>query len=252
MIVSVTSGVRGGVGKSVVSLLAAYLLNYLGEAALLVDAGGGCTKYLLDSPDPPYTRELPRTYDAIISYRVSIRREKGRFLRRKEVEEKSFDLYFTPEVRALTPGEVEALVQVVPELDDYFSYVILDLPAISGDHYWTLAELGDTRLIVVTPEKAVYDMVLSTERLGGNIIPVLNKFDKEIESHKEAQARLKEFFGDLIVVPYDPVLKVLSLRGVSILAYMNPEKETMSSFSELIYRLSSKLPRKEVRVRGRA
>ena len=246
LIVSLTSGVRGGVGKSVVGVLLTYSLNYLGHSTLLVDAGGGSTRYVIDAPEPPYTRELSDTYNAILSVRFSFKKEKKRLFRKKVEEEKFIDFYLTPEVRHLKEEEIDKLLVVLPELKDYFDFIVLDLPAISADYYWKLPSASDLNIVVLTPEKTVYEQVFSTVKANWHVI-IVNKFDSEIDEHRTALERIKHIARDVLALPYDPVLDLLALHGVGLLSYASPSKETTNALGDLVYHLSSIREAGEVR-----
>ena len=241
MIIVITSGIRGGVGKSVIATILAYVLNFLGRYALVVDVGGGSTRYVVDAASPPFTRELGTREDKlsiILRRKFTYRIEEGRLFKRK-VEEREVEVYLMPEIRELDAQEVEGVAAALPEVAQYFDFTIVDMPAVSGAHYWRLLDVADLEVLCLVPERAFYEQILATARTKEPLIVLLNKFDEKIPGHKEVERGLVKNYGEdkVLTVPYDPVLEQLGDYGLPILSYVSPSKETAMAFSKLVAKL---------------
>jgi len=241
MIVTISSGIRGGVGKSVLATVLGYTLNYLESPTLVVDVGGGSTRFVLPGDvAPPYTRDLPRDYNAIVQTTITLKVERRRIFRKPEVEERTVPFYLTPEVRELSDEEIDEVVGAIPGLEDYFDYVIIDMPAVSNRHYWRFLDVTDVQVVCLVPERAAYEAIIATNEVRAPaVIAVMNKFDRERSTHGEALDAVKQYFSRwpgsrVVTVPFDPQLAMVAAYGLEYLVKASLAESTTDAITSLV------------------
>lgn len=247
-VVTVSSGIRGGVGKSMLATVLGYTLNYLGSPTLVVDVGGGSTRYVLpEDVPPPYTRDLPRTYNAIVQTTIVTRVARKGLLRRSNTVEKKTAFFITPEVRELTNSEIDGVIGVIPSLEDYFDYVIIDMPAVSNRYYWRFLDVTDVQVVCLVPDRAfAWQILVTTEfRAKKGVVVVVNKYDEKIDEHKRVFDTIWRFLDrkvqrrEIVSLSFDSTLSAMSIYGIEALAKLAPSRKTVRSIASLISHIES-------------
>ena len=220
MIVSFSSGGKGGTGKSTLSLITAVALAVAGKDVLLIDTSseGGVTRLLLENPEPPFFRDILRRkatwYETILS--LSLR------ITKYQVE---FD--FIPNLGNLPES---SYIRWISYTIEFYDYVILDLPAFQDVRtYHPLLKLSNLNILVSDPSVASVHAVISAPRLS-RTVGVLNKFD----GNARAKLELEQVFDPLFIIPYDPALPALSPTTIHLVfAYLS--KSFQKEFLKFIY-----------------
>ncbi|RLE93298.1 MAG: hypothetical protein DRN04_07415 [Thermoprotei archaeon] len=252
-VIGLTSGPRGGVGKTLISSVVSVLMNLREIPTLLVDVGGGATTvfqvtFRKKTITPPYihdfaVKEKVDLGDYICSGNISEifgqkkEEKKRRFFGRKkreEKKEKEIMTYLMPCQfgRPLQPNEIPLFVSKMPLLYQFFEALIIDFPAMAHIEPWKpLIDSLDLQLIVVTPDlSTVYD-VLNGSILTDNTVFIVNKFN-ESDEHISILKLLREEFGrEIFVIPADPYLANFAQYG--LFAVPEPKGKSVS-FNEIV------------------
>ncbi|RLE78869.1 MAG: hypothetical protein DRJ52_09620 [Thermoprotei archaeon] len=217
MIIGVTSGIRGGLGKSVISVALNFLLN-IEQSSILLDIGGGSSKMVLrKTPEPPTLSDWIKGEALENSVRTIL----------YETKKEKIPLYLLPETRELSTKELVLLQEKIRVFEDYgLKYTILDFPAISSENYRKLIRCLDLQLLVLVPETVPILDVLSTSVFDVPTVVVVNKFKKKI--HRRGLEFIKKIFSDreVHVIPYDGALRAMSEYGIACIDYIGKDTES--------------------------
>ncbi len=246
-IVTLTSGIRGGVGKSLLCSTLGFSLAP-DRRILIVDVGGGVTQYFLqNNVEPPYARDLAMAgEEAILALTLSVLRREGWIIKRRVIEE-AVELYLSPEVGELSNQEIDGIITAITRFKKYFDFIFLDMPAATNPHYYKLLNITDVEVIVLVPERSFWEMILKTVEIGApQVIIVMNKYNNQSRSHRESWTIVTKFFNEkypgckLVKVPYDPVLKLVGTYGIeAILGKTKLKEETARALLDIIYHLEA-------------
>lgn len=234
-IVAVASGVRGGVGKSVLSLLIAYLAckilkrlrekNYVyfnSERVLLIDLLGGVTKIITSCmkeedrvkiESPPNLREF-------------ITQGNKRSFRIVKIDDVA--LYLVPwdsNPIEITEDLALKFINLTAFFKKVFGLIVIDFPAFNTAPFYFILENSDIQVHVYSHEKTCVEQIYSSlaRVKGSNVVVVLNK---DLEKYYEWNPVdfLKEAYSlndnNLIRVSLSPYLSLISTKGLHILQYL--------------------------------
>jgi len=236
-IVAVTSGIRGGVGKSLLSLLITYLAcktlrrlkekNYISfcDRVLLIDLMGGVTRFItigMSEEDKSKLESPPNLREFLQGNRRSFRR----------IRVNSEEFYLIPwdsNPIELTENSASRFIELMSLLKKVFGLIIVDFPAFNSNPFYYILENTDIQVHVYTHEKVAVEQIYSSlaRVRNNNTIVVLNK---DVEKYYEWNPVdfLKEAYllndSDLIKVNLSPYLSLISLRGLEALKFLERAK----------------------------
>jgi len=236
-IATVTSGNKGGTGKTTISLILTLATNYAGIPSLHVDASseGGAGTLLLGAKPGPYLRDYlngKASLDESISvYTLDINGEK-------------FDFYMVLNSGNLPRVDLERLFNDLRRLDDYLELVVIDLPAYQDPWYEAFSRLSDAVIKVAEPSPHSLTAVFSAWpplglASGTPTIYVLNQPRYyPVNVVETYESRLRDSVGDenVITVPYDYAASRLAPENIEA-ALLNLSDD----FQEAIVKIGQKL-----------
>jgi len=207
IVVSFTSGSKGGTGKSTLSSLATLALAGAEVKVLLIDLGqeGNSSRLLLREPEPPFLRDVLQgkvtLLDAIGSYEIKLEKLG------------SLNFYMIPNLGPLPkPRELEAFFRELKELENCIDIVFLDLPAYQDPWFNKFIDYSDLVVLVANPFPYVVNAVINAYTDGKEVIAVLNKFVKGCECYLNL---LGERYKRTIAIAYDPYVALLDSANLT-------------------------------------
>ena len=237
IVVGLTSGPRGGQGKTTLCVSLATLLS-LHSPTLLIDIGGGATSIVQVSfPSqvitPPYVHDFvkwssdganvldficERSLASLFGIVEESKKKRG-FFRRKSKEDcvekfKEKKLYLMPCPYGKPLKDVYLFVRKLPLLFPHFEIIIIDFPAMAHIETWrSLIESLDLQMIVTLPEVATLCDIMHGSILTENTVFVVNRFIP-CDEHVSVLNLIREYSRNIFVVPEDPYLSVFPNYGL--------------------------------------
>ncbi len=218
--VCLTSGCKGGTGKSTISVLLTILYAGVGKRVILVDTGvqGNSSHMILNMPPPPYLRDVLHKgsiTEAILKCEVALK-------------DRNLSFYLIPnsgELQEISTGVIE---KAFKKIGSFFDIAILDIPAYQNEEYNLFIDACDIAVLVYNPNSIVIRSVSKAYVGKCRVIPLLNK-DLGIEKYKNL---VGEFHVRYLVIPFDPHLPLLSPENLTTVL-LNLSRRTQESLVEL-------------------
>jgi len=247
-VIAVASGVRGGVGKSVLSLLIAYLScktlrrlrekNYIyfnSERVLLIDLLGGVTKIITSG----MKEEEKMKIESPPNLREFITQGNKRSFRIVKIGDVA--LYLVPwdsNPIEITEDLASEFINLIAFLKKVFGLIVIDFPAFNSHPFYYILMNSDIQIHVYSHERTCVEQIYSSlaRVKGSNVIVVLNK---DLERYYEWNPVdfLKEAYdisdGDLIRVSLSPYLSLISTKGLQTLQYLEKTRVFSKGEKEL-------------------
>ncbi|GEM_PF-1597542 len=218
--VCVTSGCKGGTGKSTISTLLTVLYAGVEKRVILIDTGtkGNCSHIILNNPPPPYLGDviLPGNItEAILKCEMAI-------------GDRNVNFYLIPNNGQLPEVSSETIERSFRKIEKYFDIAILDIPAYQNEEYYSFIDVCDIAVLVYNPNRLIINSVSKAYTGKCVTVPVLNKY-LGIEKYRNL---IKEIHGKCLVVPFDPYLSLLSPENL-VNALLNLSRKTQEVLVEL-------------------
>ena len=242
---TITSGNKGGTGKTTISLLLTLASNYAGIPALHIDTSseGGAGTILLGAKPGPYLRDF---FEGRASILESIN------IYTLELGDEEFDFYILLNSGCLPKIRLESFFTCLRSLERYFELVIIDLPAYQDLWYEQFSMLSDVVVKVTEPSPASLTAVFSAwprlnDEASIDVIYVLNQprfYSMSVV--KLYEERLKQSVGEerVVVIPYDYAASRLAPENIEVALLNLSEK-----FQDALITLTQKLLRPKVKIK---
>ncbi|RLE73290.1 MAG: hypothetical protein DRJ37_00705 [Thermoprotei archaeon] len=218
--VCLTSGCKGGTGKSTISILLTVLYAGVGKRVILVDTGvqGNSSHMILSAPPPPYLRDVLHKgsiTEAILKCEVALK-------------DRNLSFYLIPNNGDLQGISIGIVEKAFKKIENFFDIAILDIPAYQNGEYNLFIDVCDIAILVYNPNSIAIRSVSKAYVGKCRIIPLLNK-DLGIEKYRSL---VGEFHDKYLVMPFDPYLPLLSPENLTTVL-LNLSRKTQESLVEL-------------------
>ena len=201
--VCLTSGCKGGTGKSTLAVLLTILYSGAGKRTILIDtgAGGNSSHIIITNPPPPYLRNIINDGDAIeaiIKCELSIK-------------DKTVDFYLIPNDGPLGSVNNNSVRKLLKSIEKFFDIAIFDLPAYQNGEYNSFVDNCDIVLLIYNPSDFIIKAVSKCYTGNRIVIPVLNKH-LGIEKYL---ANIRKMHNSVFTIPFDPYLSIMNPGNLS-------------------------------------
>ena len=216
----ITSGCKGGTGKSTLSTLLTILYAGVGKRVVLIDTGsnGNSSHIVLNNPPPPYLRDVllsENILDAVIKCEIAIKNN-------------VVDFYLIPNNGQIPRIPKENIKRSLKELERFFDIAILDIPAYQNSEYDVFIEQCDIAVLVYNPNQLVLKSVSRAYTGKCEVIPVLNKYFG-VEKYRRY---VEKIHGKCLTIPFDPYLSILCSENL-VNVLLNVSSKTQESLVKL-------------------
>ena len=217
-----TSGSKGGTGKSTLaSVLALHLSSRYN--VLLVDMGEGGSSTLLalgEDPGPPYLTDY-----------FAGKAEWGEVVCQSPYSRRLFVAPSPPRIGG--PVVPDMLGELLASVGRHVQVALVDLPAYPGSLLDPVVDLGDVVLLLVNPNPLSFEAARRAYTGRGLVLPVLNKYHPV---HRGWLERARDRWNAVFAFPFDPALTFSKTRTLpEAMKYM--KEETRRDLSLLAQRI---------------